>query len=41
LLPDTRDNDGCESVEVTTNLDNADNLVLVERWATCKHYENS
>ena len=34
LLPDTRNKDGCQSVEVTTNLDNSDNLVLVEHWAT-------
>jgi quinol monooxygenase YgiN len=39
LLPDTRNKDGCRSVEVTTNLDNSDNLVLVERWATRLHYE--
>ena len=32
LLPDTRNKDGCQGVEVTTNLDDADNLVLVERW---------
>jgi quinol monooxygenase YgiN len=40
LLPDTRNKDGCQGVEVTTNLNNADNLVLVQRWATRKHYEN-
>ena len=40
LLPDTRSKEGCQGVEVTTNLDNADNLVLVERWATRKDYEN-
>ncbi len=40
LLPDTRNKEGCQGVEVTTNLDNADNLVLVERWATRKDYEN-
>ena len=40
LLPDTRNKDGCQSVEVTTNLDDADNLVLVERWATRKDHEN-
>jgi quinol monooxygenase YgiN len=40
ILPDTRNKDGCQGVEVTTNLDNADNLVLVERWASRKHYEN-
>jgi quinol monooxygenase YgiN len=40
LLHDTRNKDGCQGVEVTTNLDNGDNLVLVERWATRQHYEN-
>jgi quinol monooxygenase YgiN len=40
LLPDTRNKDGCQGVEVTTNLDNPDNLFLVERWATRKHYED-
>jgi quinol monooxygenase YgiN len=40
LLPDTRSKDGCRSVEVTTNLDDSDNLVLVEHWATRQHYEN-
>jgi quinol monooxygenase YgiN len=40
ILPDTRSKDGCQGVEVTTNLDNPDNLVLVERWATRQHYEN-
>jgi quinol monooxygenase YgiN len=40
LLCDTRNKDGCQSVEVTTNLDNNDNLVLVEHWATRQHYEN-
>jgi quinol monooxygenase YgiN len=40
ILPDTRNKDGCQGVEVTTNLDNSDNLVLVERWATRQHYEN-
>ena len=40
LLADTRNKDGCQSVEVATNLDNSDNLVLVEHWATRQHYEN-
>ncbi len=40
ILPDTRNKDGCQGVEVTTNLDNADNLLLVERWASRKHYES-
>jgi quinol monooxygenase YgiN len=40
LLPVTRNKDGCQGVEVTTDLDDADNLVLVERWKMRKHYEN-
>jgi quinol monooxygenase YgiN len=40
LLPDTRNKDGCRTVEVTTNLDNIDNLVLVAHRATRQHYEN-
>jgi quinol monooxygenase YgiN len=40
LLPDTRRRPGCQGVEVTTNLDDPDNLVLVERWATRKQYED-
>src|ERR1700730_12497858 len=40
LLPDISNKDGCQGVEVTTDLDNADNLVLLQRWATRKHYEN-
>jgi quinol monooxygenase YgiN len=40
ILPDTRKRDGCQRVEVTTNLDNSDNLVLVEHWATRQHYES-
>jgi quinol monooxygenase YgiN len=40
LLPDTRGREGCERVEVGTNLDNPDGLVLVERWATRKNYED-
>src|ERR1700680_4576517 len=39
LLPDTRSQEGCQGVEVTANLDNADNLVLVQHWASRKHYE--
>src|ERR1700737_4130431 len=41
LLPDTRNKDGCQGVEVTTNFDNADNLVLEHRGPTRKNYENS
>jgi quinol monooxygenase YgiN len=39
LLPETRSKDGCQSVEVTTNLEDADKLLLVERWASRQHYE--
>jgi quinol monooxygenase YgiN len=38
-LPETRNKDGCNSVEVTVNQDNRDNMLLVMRWATRKHYE--
>ncbi len=31
ILPVTRTKDGCEGVEVTTDVDNADSLLLVER----------
>jgi quinol monooxygenase YgiN len=40
FLPETRNQDGYQSVEVATNPDDADNLVLVERWPTRQHYEN-
>ena len=40
-VPDTRSREGCQCVEVTTNLDNADNLVLVERRATRKDCETT
>ncbi len=40
ILPDTRSKEGCQSVEVTVNLDDPDNLVLVERWASRKSYES-
>lgn len=38
-LPDTRSREGCISVEVTVNQDDRDNMLLVMRWATRKHYE--
>ena len=38
-LPETRNKEGCESVEVTVNQDSQDNILLVMRWATRKHYE--
>jgi quinol monooxygenase YgiN len=39
ILPDTRNKDGCQSVEVTSNLDNSDNILLVQHWASRQHYE--
>jgi len=38
-LPDTRNKEGCNSLEVTVNQDNSDNMILVMRWASRKHYE--
>ena len=38
-LPQTRNKDGCNSLEVTVNQDNTDNMLLVMRWTTRKHYE--
>jgi quinol monooxygenase YgiN len=38
-LPQTRNKDGCNSLEVTVNQDNRDNMLLVMRWATREHYE--
>lgn len=40
ILPETRAYEGCISIEVLQNSDDADNLVLVEVWATRGHYEN-
>ena len=38
-LPETRNKEGCNSLEVTINQDDRDNMLLVMRWATRKHYE--
>ena len=38
-LPETRNKKGCESVEVTVNQDDGDNMLLVMRWASRKHYQ--
>jgi quinol monooxygenase YgiN len=38
-LPQTRKKEGCESVEVAVNQDDRDNMLLVMRWASRKHYE--
>ncbi|MDA0261427.1 MAG: putative quinol monooxygenase [Proteobacteria bacterium] len=39
ILPDTRNKEGCESVEVTVSLDNPDQILLVERWASRAQYK--
>ena len=39
VLPQTRDKDGCLNVDVTVNDDNPDNILLVMRWASRRHYE--
>lgn len=38
-LPDTRNKDGCISLDVTVNQDSPDNVLLVMRWATRRQYE--
>lgn len=38
-LPETRNKEGCDSLEVTVNQDDRDNILLVMRWASRKHYE--
>lgn len=38
-LPETRNKEGCDSLEVTVNQDNRDNMLLVMRWASRKYYE--
>ena len=39
ILPETRAHEGCTSVEVLQNSDDADNVVLVEDWETREQYE--
>ena len=39
ILPETRSQEGCISVEVLQNGDDADNLVLSAAWETRGHYE--
>jgi quinol monooxygenase YgiN len=38
-LPETRNKDGCLSLDVTVNQDDPDNIMLVMRWATRRHYQ--
>ena len=37
-LPATRSMDGCQSLELTVNQDNTDNMVVVMRWQSRTHY---
>ena len=39
ILPDTRNADGCLSVDVYQNQDDSDVVVLVENFETKEHYE--
>jgi quinol monooxygenase YgiN len=38
-LPETRNKEGCESLDVTVNQDDRDNMLLVMRWTSRKHYQ--
>ncbi|KPK30080.1 MAG: hypothetical protein AMJ66_09800 [Betaproteobacteria bacterium SG8_40] len=39
VLPDTRRYEGCEGLDVKINQDDGDNLVIIERWQSRRHYE--
>ena len=39
MLPDTRAYDGCISVFATTDQDNPNSVIAVEKWESRKHYE--
>jgi quinol monooxygenase YgiN len=38
-LPATRSKDGCQSLELTVNQDNPDNMIIVMRWQSRRHYD--
>jgi quinol monooxygenase YgiN len=38
-LPVTRSKDGCQSLELTVNQDNPDNMIIVMRWQSRRHYD--
>ena len=40
ILPDTRNFEGCEGVNVFVDQDDPTTLFLVERWAAKENYEN-
>ena len=35
----TRSKDGCQSLELTVNQDNPDNMIIVMRWQSRSHYD--
>ena len=39
ILPDTREYNGCQGVDVYFNTEDAGNMVLVEYWDSRAHYE--
>ena len=39
ILPDTRAYDGCQGVDIYSNLDDTGNLVFYQRWDSRQHYE--
>ncbi len=39
ILPDTRGFDGCQGVDVYTDMDNPNIVVLYEKWDSRGHYE--
>jgi quinol monooxygenase YgiN len=39
-LPVTRAKEGCLSLELTVNQDNPDNMIIVMRWESRKHYDS-
>jgi quinol monooxygenase YgiN len=38
-LPATRTKEGCQSVELTANQDNPDNMIIVMQWESRRHYD--
>ena len=38
-LPTTRASDGCQSLELTVNTDDPDNMLVVMRWQSREHYD--
>ena len=38
-LAESRRKEGCESIELTINQDDRNNMLLVMRWASREHYQ--